>query len=163
MGVWREEGGEITRSVSYPHLLPSPSNLPTFHTLDYMNDKSNVLNWFEIPVADFGRAKRFYEFIFDIKMTESQTGPIRMGFFPAVPGSGKVSGALCYNEEFYKPSVWGPVIYLNANPDLQVVLDRVDAIGGRILMKKKLIAPDAGYMALFVDCEGNRMALHSNK
>lgn len=90
-------------------------------------------------------------------------GPIKMSFFPSVPGSGKVSGALCYNEDFYKPSVWGPVIYLNANPDLQVVLDRVDAIGGRILMPKKLIAPDIGYMALFVDSEGNRMALHSNK
>lgn len=128
-----------------------------------MNDNSNVLNWFEIPVADFGRAKRFYEYIFNIKMTESQTGPIRMGFFPSVPGSGKVSGALCFNEDFYKPSVWGSVIYLNANPDLQVVLDRVDAIGGRILMPKKLIAPEIGYMALFVDCEGNRMALHSNK
>lgn len=128
-----------------------------------MNDKSNVLNWFEIPVADFARAKKFYEYIFDIKMTESQMGPIKMGFFPSTPGSGKVSGALCFNEEFYKPSVWGPVIYLNANPDLQIILDRVDALGGRILMPKKLIAPDAGYMALFVDSEGNRMAVHSNK
>lgn len=128
-----------------------------------MNSSSNVLNWFEIPVADLARAKKFYEYIFAIQMTESVMGPIKMSFFPAVAGSGKVSGALCYNLDFYKPSVWGPVIYLNADPDLQVVLDRIEMIGGRILMPKKLIGEGIGYMALFVDCEGNRMALHSNR
>lgn len=127
-----------------------------------MNSTSNVLNWFEIPVADLARAKKFYEYIFAIEMTESVMGPIKMSFFPAVAGSGKVSGALCCHPDFYKPGVWGPMIYLNANPDLQVVLDRIEMIGGRVLIPKKLIGEGTGYMALFIDCEGNRMALHSN-
>jgi len=40
----------------------------------------NALNWFEIPVADFDRAKKFYETIFNYQMPESMMGPSRMGF-----------------------------------------------------------------------------------
>lgn len=127
-----------------------------------MKNSTNALNWFEIPASDLKRARLYYEYIFGITMTESEMGAIRMAFFPAEPGSGKVSGALCYHPDFYRPSLWGPVIYLNGNPDLQLVLDRIESAGGKILMPKKLIAPDIGYMALFVDCEGNRMALHSS-
>lgn len=40
----------------------------------------HAINWFEIPVADFDRAKKFYETIFAYQMPESQMGPARMGF-----------------------------------------------------------------------------------
>jgi hypothetical protein len=33
--------------------------------------------------------------------------------------------------------------------------------GGKILMQKKQIAPEVGYMAFFLDTEGNRIALHT--
>ncbi len=41
------------------------------------------------------------------------------------------------------------------------VLDRILSEGGQIIMPKTLIAPEIGYMANFIDTEGNRIALHS--
>ncbi len=118
-----------------------------------------MLNWFEIAVSDFDRAQKFYETIFGFTMQSMNMG-VKMGFFPA--DEGKVSGAICYGPD-YKPSADGALIYLNANPDLNDVLNKVEAAGGKILQAKKQITPEYGYMALFIDSEGNRMALHSNK
>ena len=119
----------------------------------------NMLNWFEIAVSDFDRAKKFYETIFEFTMHSMQMN-VKMGFFPA--DEGKVSGAICCGPD-YQPSADGAVIYLNANPDLAHVLDKVEAAGGKILRGKTQITPEYGYMALFLDTEGNRVALHSNK
>lgn len=121
----------------------------------------NALNWFEIPVSNFDRAKKFYETIFNYQMPENTMGPARMGFllydFPA----GKVGGAIVYNPEFYTPSDNGSLIYLNCQPDLQIVLDKVEEAGGNTLMQKTPVAPELGFWALIKDTEGNRVALHS--
>ena len=121
----------------------------------------NALNWFEIPVSDFDRAKKFYETIFSYQMPENVMGQARMGFllydFPA----GKVGGAIVYNPDFYTPSDNGSLIYLNCQPNLQLVLDRVEAAGGQTLMQKTMVTPDLGFWALIKDSEGNRVALHS--
>ncbi|MBT8195771.1 MAG: VOC family protein, partial [Bacteroidia bacterium] len=63
----------------------------------------------------------------------------------------------------YTPGVNGPVIYLNADPDLTTVQNKIEAAGGKIIQIKKLISKEHGYMALFNDTEGNRLALWSNK
>jgi predicted enzyme related to lactoylglutathione lyase len=125
-----------------------------------MDNTTNSLNWFEIPATDIKRAKKFYESIFGIEMSEQEMMNMKMAFFPAEMGSGKANGGLC-KSDFHKPSMDGVIIYLNANPDLQPVLDKVDAAGGRTIMPKTQISPEIGYMAFFVDSEGNRMALHS--
>lgn len=121
----------------------------------------NALNWFEIPVSNFDRAKKFYETIFNYQMPENVMGTARMGFllydFPA----GKVGGAIVYNPDFYTPSDNGSLIYLNCQPDLKIVLDRVENAGGKIIMSKTMVAPDLGFWALIKDSEGNRVALHS--
>jgi predicted enzyme related to lactoylglutathione lyase len=119
----------------------------------------NMLNWFEIPVSDFERGKKFYETIFGCTIHGTDFGGVKMGFLPS--DQGKVSGALCAGPD-YKPSKDGSLLYLNANPDLNEVLNRVEAAGGKILMAKRQITPEYGYSAVFVDSEGNRMALHSN-
>ena len=85
---------------------------------------------------------------------------MQMAYFPAVPGSGKASGALV-KSGFHKPSKEGCVIYLNANPDLTAVLEKIEAEGGKILMPKTKITDEVGYMAFFEDTEGNSVALHS--
>lgn len=126
-----------------------------------METGANVINWFEIPVRDFSRAKKFYETILDIGMPEMEMGGARMGFFPYQPGSGRVSGAICKGEN-YHISVSGPKIYLNGNPDLSHILDRVNAAGGEVLVPKEEITPEHGYMACFRDTEGNHIYLHSN-
>jgi predicted enzyme related to lactoylglutathione lyase len=53
------------------------------------------------------------------------------------------------------------LVYLNANPDLQDVLDRVERAGGKIMVPKTQISPEYGYMAVIIDTEGNRIAFHS--
>jgi uncharacterized protein len=121
----------------------------------------NALNWFEIPVLNFDRAKQFYEAIFDYQMPENQMGRARMGFFLYDYQNGKVGGAIVHNPEFYSPSDNGSLIYLNCQPDLQVVLNRVEAAGGTILQQKTVIGQNLGFQALIKDCEGNRVALHS--
>lgn len=124
---------------------------------------TNALNWFEIPVSDFDRAKKFYETIFNYQMPESMMGDTRMGFFLYDFQGGKVGGAIVLNQAFYSPSDKGALIYLNAQPDLAIILNRVEAAGGSILQPKTIISEEQnlGYWALIKDTEGNRVALHS--
>ena len=114
--------------------------------------------WFEIPVTDMQRARKFYESIFEIKIDLSEFGPLTMGIFPHTNGG----CALCHHPEFYKPSDSGVLVYLDANPDLSIVQNRIENAGGKIIMAKKQISEKHGYMCLFKDTEGNRLALHSS-
>lgn len=127
-----------------------------------MDSNVNILNWFEISVTDMSRAKKFYETIFSITMEQTEMMGMQMAFFPAADLNGKVSGALVQGP-MHKPSMEGAVIYLNGNPDLSIVLDKVQSAGGKVIMPKTLISDDVGNMAFFTDTEGNRVALHSNK
>ena len=70
----------------------------------------NALNWFEVPVSDFERGKKFYETIFDYQMPENMMGNVRMGFFLYDFQNGKVGGAICQSE-MHKPSQEGSLIY----------------------------------------------------
>jgi len=73
-----------------------------------------------------------------------------------------IGGALCYNREFYTPSSsGGTLVYLNGNPDLQNVLDKVVDARGTIMVPKTEISPEYGFMTIFIDTEGNRIGLHS--
>ena len=122
---------------------------------------TNAISWFEIPTTDINRAQKFYEAIFSINMIPLETPNISMRMFP-IESPMNIGGALVYNSQFYKPSATdGPLIYLNGNPDVQNVLDKVEAAGGKITIPKTQVSPEYGYMAAFIDTEGNRIALHS--
>ena len=125
-----------------------------------MDETTNSLNWFEIPVTDMERAKHFYQVIFGIHMHEEDMMKMRMAYFPYDPGSGRASGALV-KSDFHKPSKEGAIIYLNANPDMNGVLERIQSEGGNVIMPKTKITDEIGYMAFFEDTEGNAVALHS--
>ena len=124
---------------------------------------THAINWFEIPVADFERAKKFYETIFDYQMPESQMGPARMGFLLYDFQNDGRGGAIVHHPDFYTPSKNGTLVYLNCEPDLQIIADRVEGAGGKITKPKTEVAPQLGYWALIEDTEGNRVALHSMK
>lgn len=125
-----------------------------------MENNANALNWFEIPATDINRAKNFYENIFSINMDTQEMMGMHMAFFPYDPGSGKASGAVV-KSDMHKPSQEGSIIYLNANPNMDNVINRIQTAGGQVVMPKTKISDDIGYMAFFVDSEGNKMALHS--
>lgn len=121
----------------------------------------HAIGWFEIPATNLERAQKFYETILGITMIPLDLDNIQMRMFP-VDDPSAVGGALCYSEGFYHPSLTdGPLLYLNANPDVQAVLDRVEAAGGKVLVPKTQISPEYGYMAVIRDSEGNRIAFHS--
>jgi predicted enzyme related to lactoylglutathione lyase len=123
---------------------------------------NNAISWFEIPVADMDRATTFYEAIFDVKLNPLDLPNIKMRIFPLNDPMNQVGGALADSGGFHKPSATdGPLIYLNGNPDVQNVLNRIEAAGGKIMVPKTEISPDYGYMAVFIDSEGNRVGLHS--
>ena len=122
----------------------------------------NAISWFEIPTQDIDRATKFYETIFNVSLIPLDVQQLKMRMFPLENPMSGVGGALCYNKEFYKPSATdGPLIYLNGNPDVQNILDKIETAGGKIMVPKTQISPEYGYMAVFIDTEGNRVALHS--
>jgi predicted enzyme related to lactoylglutathione lyase len=120
----------------------------------------NAINWFEIPVRDFDRAKKFYEKILNYTMNTQDFGGDKLGFLPSEKGA--LGGAICCGDSC-KPSTEGVLIYINGDPDLSGILNRVEGAGGKIIMEKRQISPEIGYMAIFTDSEGNRIALHSDK
>ena len=123
---------------------------------------TNAISWFEIGTSDLSRATRFYEAIFNVKLNPLDMENIKMRMFPIADSQTGVGGALVDSKGFHKPSATdGPLIYLNGNPDLQHVLDRVEAAGGKILLPKTEIGPEYGSMAIILDTEGNRIGLHS--
>lgn len=120
----------------------------------------NLINWFEIPAADFNRAVEFYKGILEVKIQETEMFGTKMGFFPS---DGKnVTGAIVQGDD-YKSSMEGVTLYLNGGDNLQLILDKVENHKGRIIVPKTQISPEMGYFAIFIDTEGNKLALHSIK
>ncbi len=122
----------------------------------------HAISWFEIPVSDFDRAKKFYSAIYDYEMPEMQMGPNRMGFLLSDMEKGGIGGAIVHGEGFV-PSHEGPKVYLNGGADLNTVLNRVEAAGGKVIHPKTVITEEYGFFAVFTDSENNLMHLHSAK
>jgi len=125
----------------------------------------NMISWFEIPVFDMDRAKKFYETVFNVEISIQDFGGVLMGWFPpaediTAPG---ISGSLVKSDGNYIPSAThGAVVYFNSQSgDISDELARVETAGGNVLQTKTLISNEIGYMALVLDSEGNRIALYN--
>ena len=119
---------------------------------------ANAINWFEIPATNFQRAKAFYTQILEQELPVQEIMGSQMAFLNASEGG--VGGAICAGEA-YVPSKEGALVYLNGGDDLAMILDRVENAGGRVVLPKTKISDEIGYFGLFLDTEGNKMALHS--
>ncbi len=119
---------------------------------------ANTLNWFEIPVADFARAKAFYEKVLEITIEPLEMGPQTMGMLSKDPTG--VGGAIVHGEGAI-PSKLGTLVYLNGKDDLAPMLARVAQFGGTVVVPKTEIGNNFGYFAHFIDTEGNTVGLHS--
>jgi predicted enzyme related to lactoylglutathione lyase len=124
--------------------------------------KHNTFAWIEIPVNDMPRATAFYEKVFEVSLQQVDFGRMLMAWFPNagedVPGA---TGTLI-KQESYVPSEEGTMVYFYSE-DVKNELDRVVSAGGTIYMDKTMISPEHGFMGVFLDTEGNRVALHSKK
>lgn len=122
----------------------------------------NAVGWFEIPVGDMERAKKFYEAVFESEISVNEFGGFLMGWFPSDHSKSGATGSLVQHD-MYKPSATDGVLIYFSCKDLANELGRVEASGGEIMQVKTQIGEGHGFMALMKDTEGNRIALHSNQ
>jgi predicted enzyme related to lactoylglutathione lyase len=123
----------------------------------------NTIYWIEIPAKNFERAKSFYETIFNITMN---LVPIPRGKYAIFPldMDGQGAGGAIVEGEGYEPSEKSAIIYMDRGDDLDGPLSKVEKAGGKILLPKTKNGANGefGFIAHFIDSEGNRMGLHSN-
>jgi hypothetical protein len=117
-----------------------------------------VINWFEIPAHDLGRARAFYETIFGVSLRDHIDGPVAMAVFPYNRETS--TGGCVLNGPGYTPSSEGSVVYLNTETNLDAVLNRVATAGGSIARPRTELPPGMGAFAHIIDTEGNRVGLH---
>ena len=118
------------------------------------------INWFEIPSTDFDRAVTFYGTILDAPLHREVIAGAPNGIFAYEQNAAHeaISGAVIHSPNA-KPSMGGTTAYLNCAGKLDIVLGRVEAAGGKVLLPKTDIG--FGHIALIVDTEGNKVGLHS--
>ncbi len=119
---------------------------------------SNTFVWVDIPVLDLDRAIAFYAAVAG-KPVDKIGGPgFNFGLFKHE--GNEVGGCLIESEGDAKPSMAGPLVYIDASGRLDAAVAAAQAHGGKVLQAKHSIAPN-GFRAVIVDSEGNRVALHS--
>ncbi|PTY01893.1 glyoxalase [Verrucomicrobia bacterium LW23] len=119
----------------------------------------NALNWFEIAVGDIAAARTFYSAILNAPLGEpSSCGEGSMVLLPGNVEEG-VGGSLTQSPQL-KPGAGGTLVYLNVEGDLDGVVSRIPAAGGKVIVARKAIPPH-GFIAIFSDPEGNVVGLHS--
>ena len=121
-----------------------------------------MVSFFEIPATDFGRAIKFYESLFHVKLEMLDCGHEKMAFFPEE--NGLCPGSISWSSAFeFHPGAQGVLVSLNCE-ELEDALLYVTEHGGKVLIPKtKIEADDRGYFAVILDCEGNRLGLSSDK
>lgn len=131
------------------------------------------VTWFEIPVENLDRAILFYSEVLSINIEKNKFLNQEYGIFNK--NTNVIKGALVKKID-HTPGV-GIVLFFYV-VDLLDSLKKVEAFGGKILMEKtllkqqtaegflsikqNLIDGNVGYVAEFIDCEGNRICLYSN-
>ncbi len=120
----------------------------------------NLVAFFEIPAKDFARAVNFYETILNIKLSAMDWETEKMAFFPEE--NGKCPGSISWTKDF-NPSENGVLISLHVE-NMETAIAAIERNGGKISCSKtKIEAEGMGFFALFIDSEGNRVGLYSDK
>ncbi len=115
----------------------------------------SILVWADVPVTDLDRARRFYSQVLGVDVPAD----------PNMPGIALVMGdppSVDLALNMGQPSeTAGTTIYFGTT-DLDAMLARVEPAGGRILQPKQFMGDMVGYIAFFLDTEGNRVGLRSS-
>ena len=124
--------------------------------------KGNPVGWFEIYVQDMGRARKFYEALFDARLEklDSPAGELEMWSFPGDQHSYGTPGALVKMKDAPSGGL-GTLVYFMCE-DCAPLEASVPKLGGKIHRKKMGIG-QYGFISLVYDTEGNMIGLHSMK
>lgn len=115
---------------------------------------------FEIPVTDMARAKAFYEALLGINIETMEMPGMELGIFPY---ENQVVTGLLVKDENSTPSHQGVTIYFTAEESIDAMLEKIESLGGSIILPKTPHADENGFFALFSDTEGNRLGLNGTK
>jgi uncharacterized protein len=120
-----------------------------------LNSKHNRAVWFDIAVSDLERAAAFYRTVLNVPLhLEQSQGP---AFYVFEHGGGN-SGCLVSTEAPIQPG--SVLLYLNVDGRIRDALVQAQRRGGTIVDPIRPIGAH-GFRAVILDCEGNRVALHS--
>lgn len=116
----------------------------------------NVIVWASIPVTDLARATSFYAHVtgrnvFPFPGMEDQVASIQGPDNEMV-----VSADLSVQG---KPGTDGPTPYLGSRGDIQGMVERVREAGGTVLQEPQFMGDMVGWIAFFIDSEGNRIGI----
>jgi uncharacterized protein len=120
----------------------------------------NPVCFFEIPVRDLVQATAFYERTFGMQLTPMAVDGNQMAMFPFAEGAPGASGALAQGES-YVPGSAGARIYF-AVDDIHATLQAALAAGATAHYPVTEV-PDQGWVAEFLDPEGNCIALFTTQ
>ena len=127
---------------------------------------TNSIVHFEIPANDISRAKKFYEKIFGWKIEKYQmpgdeywavyTTEVDKDKKPVKPGA--INGGMMKRKNPGQPFM----NYINVD-SIEKILKTIESNGGKVAMPKTEIGKGMGWIAAFIDPEGNIMGLHEMK
>jgi uncharacterized protein len=123
---------------------------------DY-NSQHNRAVWFDIPVIDLERAASFYRAVLAIPMHREQ---FQGGAFYVLGHEAGNGGCLVVSPS--DVSANGVLVYLNVDGRIRDAVTQAGQRGGKIVEPIHPIGPH-GFRAVVLDCEGNRVALHSQR
>jgi uncharacterized protein len=117
----------------------------------------NHIVWVDIPVLKLDRAIRFYSAVLGTQVEKNEYPGMSIG---TIPHKDDEAAGCLYLSDTVRPSAEGPLVYLNVHGRIDEAIEAVEPSGGKILQPKEAIGP-FGFRAIFLDTEGNRIALHS--
>ncbi len=120
----------------------------------------NPVGWFDIHVSNLNRAKKFYETVFNLQLTDLPIEWGKQSLFPFSPESPNISGALVEKADMAANGN-NTVVYFETE-DCTAEEGRVEQAGGKIVQPKMQIG-EFGFVSIFIDSEGNTIGLHSRK
>ena len=120
------------------------------------NSRNNRVVWFDIPVEDLDRAQAFYAAVLGVKVHREQFEGYSFCVIDHAEGNG---GCLVPGKESISATA-GILVYMNVDGRIRDACAEVVKQRGRIVEETHAIGPH-GFRAIVVDCEGNRIALHS--
>ena len=122
--------------------------------------KGNPVGWFEIPVSDINRARKFYQAVFNTEFESMEMNGVQLAVFPMVHGGSGAAGALVQGG-CAEPATTGTLVYFMTDT-IDAGLERVTKNGGKVMMPRTAIG-EHGFVAHFQDTEGNKVAFHAMK
>lgn len=122
-----------------------------------MSEVKHVFCWVDIPVLDLDRAINFYSLILKKEVKKISEHGCDFALLPHE--NHNVAGCLTVMEN-RKPSIDGPLVYVDVEGYLAEATEIARNNGGTVLLAMEKMGPNH-FRSMIIDSEGNGIALYS--